>query len=133
MSGKIGAATQIAGAMISGLIRPSTVGPKLEWVIANKERYQIRVVNISLGGDDEVPYERNAVDQAAERAVNEGLVVVVASGNAGCTERYRPVPPANAPSVITVGGYDDKNQIDSRDFDLYCSRPRAIFCSVILP
>ncbi len=104
-----------------GRINEQDIVRGLDWVIENKDRYQIRVVNISLGGDEEVPYEQNLVDQKAEKAVSEGVVVVAASGNAGCTERYRPIPPANAPSVITIGGYNDKNQLEGRDFDLYCS------------
>ncbi len=104
-----------------GRISEQDIARGIEWVIENKDRYQIRVVNISLGGDEEAPHEQNLVDQTAEKAVSHGLVVVAASGNAGCTERHRPVPPANAPSVITVGGYDDRNQLGNRDFDLYCS------------
>lgn len=104
-----------------GRISEPNIARGFEWVIENKDRYRIRVVNISLGGDEEAPHEQNLVDQTAERAVSQGLVIVAASGNAGCTEQYRPIPPANAPSVITVGGYDDKNQLENRDFDLYCS------------
>jgi serine protease AprX len=61
------------------------------------------------------------VDQAAERAVRAGLTLVVAAGNAGCTPDHRPIPPANSPSVLTVGGYDDGNALDERDFAPYCS------------
>lgn len=104
-----------------GRISEQNIARGLEWVIENKDRYQIRVVNISLGGDEEAPHEQNLIDQRAEKAVSRGLVIVAASGNAGCTEQYRPIPPANAPSVITVGGYDDKNQLGNREFDLYCS------------
>jgi len=57
----------------------------------------------------------------AEQAIREGLVVVVAAGNSGCSEQHRPVPPANSPGVITVGGYDDKNLLNNKHLDLYCS------------
>ncbi|MGH9554394.1 MAG: S8 family serine peptidase [Terriglobales bacterium] len=104
-----------------GRITEPNIARALQWVIENKDRYGIRVVSISLGGDDDVPYTSNAVDLVAEEAVRCGLVVVVAAGNSGCTENPRPVPPANAPSVITVGGYNDHNQPDATALDLYCS------------
>ncbi|HSB10157.1 MAG TPA: S8 family serine peptidase [Blastocatellia bacterium] len=103
-----------------GKITEPNIERGLRWVIANKDRYNIRVISISLGGDDDVSYQQNAVDQAAEDAVRAGMVVVVAAGNSGCTERHKTVPPANAPSVITVGGYDDNNKPGSEPA-LYCS------------
>jgi serine protease AprX len=104
-----------------GKITEANIAAGFEWVMQNKDRYNIRVASISLGGDDDVPYETNVVDQAAEEAVKRGLVVVVATGNSGCTNRPKPVPPANAPSVITVGGYNDNNTLDNPNLDLYCS------------
>lgn len=104
-----------------GKITEENIARGLEWVVQNKALYNIRVVSISLGGDEDVPYETNIVDQAAEAAVQAGLVVIVAAGNSGCTDRPKPVPPANSPSVITVGGYSDNNQLHNQNLDLYCS------------
>jgi len=103
-----------------GTIREENIAKGLEWVLQNKSLYNIRVISISLGGDEDVPYRENYVDELAEEAVRNGLVLIVAAGNSGCRERHHTVPPANAPSVITVGGYDDGNSIDS-DPELYCS------------
>jgi len=104
-----------------GKITEENIAAGFKWVIKNKERYSIRVVSISLGGDDDVPYATNLVDQAAEEAVQQGLVVIVAAGNSGCSDRPKPVPPANSPSVITVGGYSDNNKLHNQNLDLYCS------------
>ena len=104
----------------NGKITEPNIERGLRWVIENKERYNIQVVSISLGGDEDVSYTTNAVDQAAEDAVKAGIVVVVAAGNSGCTEDHRTVPPANSPSVVTVGGYHDNNQLEGA-LDLYCS------------
>lgn len=103
-----------------GRITEANIAKAFAWVLANRERYNIRLVSISLGGDEDVPYETNSVDQAAEALVQAGVVVVVAAGNSGCTAEHKPVPPANSPSVITVGGYSDNNQL-SGNLDLYCS------------
>ncbi|MCI0412274.1 S8 family serine peptidase, partial [bacterium] len=105
----------------SGKITEENIARGFEWVIRNKDRYGILIVSVSLGGDADVPYQTNQVDLMAEEAVRRGLVVIVAAGNSGCTERHRPVRPANAPSVITVGGYDDKNLLNNKHLDLYCS------------
>ena len=104
-----------------GRITEENIARGINWVIENKDRYGIRVVSLSLGGDEDVPYKDNVVDQAAEEAVRRGLVVVVAAGNSGNSEKHTPVPPANSPSVITVGGYDDKNSLGASQFDLYWS------------
>ena len=103
-----------------GKITENNIERGLRWVIDNKDRLDIRIVSISLGGDEDVSYRHNAVDQAAEEATHAGIIVVVAAGNSGCSDRHMTVPPANAPSVITVGGYSDSNEIGS-DLDLYCS------------
>ena len=63
---------------------------------------------------------RSIINQAAEEAINQGIVVVAAAGNSGA-EGMHSIPPANPPSVITVGGYDDKNDLDPDTIDLYHS------------
>src|SRR4029453_9840130 len=103
-----------------GRITEENIAQGIQWIIANRERYNIRVLNISLGGDEDVPCSKSIVDQAAEEAINQGIVVVAAAGNSGA-EGMHSIPPANSPSVITVGGYDDKNDLDPNTIDLYHS------------
>ncbi|MGH9842104.1 MAG: S8 family serine peptidase [Blastocatellia bacterium] len=104
-----------------GRITDENIVRGLDWVIANKDRYRIHIVSMSLGGDIEASFKDSLVDAAAERAVQAGIAVVVAAGNAGCTDQPRPIPPANAPSVITIGGYNDHNELDTHHPDPYCS------------
>src|SRR5262249_32248810 len=101
-----------------GRITEEKIARGINWVIKNRERFNIRVLNISLGGDEDVPCSRSIVDQAAEEAIRNGIVIVVAAGNSG--DRHS-IPPANSPSVITVGGYHDNNQIEGNGLDLYHS------------
>lgn len=103
-----------------GRISDEHIARGLEWVLANRKKYRIDVVNISAGGDEPIPYTSSIADQAAEEAVRNGIVVVVAAGNSGFSQHHLPMPPANAPSVITVGGYDDKGQVDGQ-LELYRS------------
>lgn len=104
-----------------GRISDENIVRGLEWVIANRDRYNIRVVSMSLGGDADISFRESIVDAAAERAVRAGLTLVVAAGNSGCTADHRPIPPANSPAVITVGGYDDNNELDNPELGSYCS------------
>ena len=101
-----------------GRITEENIARGIEWIIANRARYDIRVLNISLGGDEDVPCSQSIIDQAAEEAIRHGIVVVAAAGNAGDSHS---IPPANSPSVITVGGYSDNNQLDRSRLDLYHS------------
>lgn len=103
-----------------GRITEENIAKGIRWVIANRERYQIRVLNISLGGDEDVPCSQSVIDHAAEEAVSKGIVVVVAAGNSG-GDGLHSIPPANSPSVITVGGYSDNNQLNGTRLDLYHS------------
>lgn len=79
----------------------------IEWVIEHRERYGVRVLNISCGGDYEESYLTDGLSRAADAAVRAGITVVAAVGNAGHDPTPAVLPPASAPSVITVGGFDD--------------------------
>lgn len=104
-----------------GRITEDNIAAGIEWVIENREKYNIRILNMSLGGDEDVPCSKSIIDKAAEKAVEEGIVVVVAAGNSGFADGDRSIPPANSPSVITVGGYHDNNELDENNHDLYHS------------
>ncbi|HET9531715.1 MAG TPA: S8 family serine peptidase, partial [Blastocatellia bacterium] len=102
-------------------IRHEDIETGLRWVIRNRKKYNIRIVNISAGGDHEDSFLFDSLSQAAGEAARAGIVVVAASGNAGHEEGHPVYPPASAPSVITVGGLDDKNTFDTADDDMYRS------------
>lgn len=81
----------------------------LAWIRDNRQRLDIRVVNLSLGVDEVAESISHPVIQLVEELVGMGVVVVAASGNNPCN----PIkPPGASPSAITVGGYNDNNSID---------------------
>jgi serine protease AprX len=88
-------------------IRHDDIRRGIEWVIEHRERFGIRVLNISCGGDYEETYLTDGLSRAADAAVRAGIVVVAAVGNAGHDANPTVLPPASAPSVIAVGGFDD--------------------------
>jgi serine protease AprX len=93
----------------------------LEWVVRHRKRYGIRVVNVSCGGDYEASYLEDGLSQAAEDATREGILVCAAVGNLGHVPGHPVLPPASAPSVLTVGGVDDKNQLSFAGYEMYHS------------
>jgi serine protease AprX len=114
----------------------------IEWVVAHKDAYDIRVVNVSCGGDYEESYLTDELSQACERAVKAGIVVVCAAGNAGTTPNHAVLPPASSPSVLTVGGFNDRNTLEFHDHEIYQSsygptidglqKPEVIAPSILL-
>jgi serine protease AprX len=105
----------------SGRISESNIEMGLRWVFANKEKYDIRVVNISAGGDFEQAYLHNRLCHLVEELVKTGLTVVCAVGNAGLAPGHPVLPPASAPSSIAVGGLDDQNSLDRAKRGMYRS------------
>ena len=93
----------------------------LEWILDNRAKYDIRIVNISAGGDAEQSYLTSSLCQTVERAVKEGLIVVCAVGNAGMAPGHLVLPPASSPSAISVGGLDDQNSLDRAKRGMYRS------------
>jgi serine protease AprX len=99
-------------------IREKDIQRALTWVLENYQRFNIKIINISLGGDHPANGKLSELDQLVEDAVACGMVVVAAAGNNG-VERL--VSPASAPSAITVGGLDARNSYDQRMWRVYRS------------
>jgi serine protease AprX len=99
-----------------GGIHTPQVVRALKWVARNRERYDIRIINMSLGVDEVATSLDHPVIELIEELVAAGIVVIAAAGN-GPDEPI--VPPAAAPSAITVGGYDDRNTTDPRHWGIW--------------
>ncbi|HEU4833623.1 MAG TPA: S8 family serine peptidase [Pyrinomonadaceae bacterium] len=105
----------------TGRISESNIETGLHWVFENRDKYNIRIVNISAGGDFEQTYLLNPLCQLVEDVVKAGLTVVCAVGNAGMLPGHPVLPPASAPSCIAVGGLDDQNSLDRARRGMYRS------------
>jgi serine protease AprX len=86
----------------------SSIIAALDWCIANKATYNIRVINMSLGTTAVESYQFDPLCLAARRAHDAGIVVVCAAGNEGKNAAGQKVfgaihSPGTDPSVITVG------------------------------
>jgi serine protease AprX len=105
----------------TGRITDHDIRMGLEWVLANHEKYGIRVVNISAGGDEEVSYIDDPLSQTVEECTRAGITVVCAVGNAGHLPNHPVVPPASSPSCLAVGGLDDDNSLNRARRGMYRS------------
>jgi serine protease AprX len=95
-----------------GMATESDVVSALQWLYEHKDRYNIRVVNLSLNSSVAQPYGTSPMDAAVEVLWFNGIVVVVSAGNNGAAALY---PPANDPFVITVGATDDRGTPNLND------------------
>ncbi len=114
----------------TGRISDKSIENGLLWIIENRVEFNIQIVNMSLGGDDDIPLNESRINKLAEELVELGVIVTVAAGN---SNEMRSIPPANAPSVITVGGYSDENQFENNSFDLYHSNFGETIDGIVKP
>src|SRR5688572_30716256 len=63
----------------------------IDWAIANRTKYAIRVINLSLGHPVAESAATDPLCIAVERAVKAGIVVVASAGNYGLTSTGAPV------------------------------------------
>lgn len=90
----------------------------MSWLIDHAARFDVRVVNISLGGDYPSDDAAHPLHQAVSTLNAMNIVVVIAAGNSGLQML---LPPASAPEAIVVGGYDDCNSFHPEDWQPYHS------------
>ncbi len=106
-----------------GTGKASDVREAILWAIKNRRRFNIRVINLSLGGPVESSYLDDPMCEAVERAIHAGIVVVVAAGNRGKDDKGRSVyglieSPGNDPYVITVTALNTKGTARRSDDEL---------------
>lgn len=86
----------------------------IDWCIRNKEKYNIRIISLSLGSDSQLSYLEDPLCMITETAWKDGIVVVAAAGNNG-PQPYTITCPGNHPTIITVGATDDRRTIHPQD------------------
>lgn len=82
----------------------------IQWVYDNYRRYNIRIVNISVGMTDRRG-EESILVKAVNRLWDEGIVVVTAAGNKG-PALGSILSPGISSKVITVGCSNDHQQVE---------------------
>ena len=104
----------------NGIGYVSDVIEAIDWTIENRLRFNIRVINLSLGHHADQDWADDPLAQAVERAVRAGLVVPAAAGNQGKTADGTPVvgaviSPGFDPLALTVGALNTHGTVDRSD------------------
>jgi serine protease AprX len=104
--------------------KSSNVIAGIQWAIDNRQTYNIRVLNLSIGGKAKLPAHLDPMAMAVEQAVAAGIFVVTAAGNSGPNAQTIETP-GIAQSAITVGNLDQNFTTDRRDDTIYGSSSRG--------
>jgi len=83
----------------------SAVIAGIQWAVSHRDRYGIRVLNLSFGTDGSQSALIDPLDRAVERAWEAGILVVTSAGNRGPSDGTVSKP-ADDRSVLTVGASD---------------------------
>src|SRR5271154_2466379 len=86
-----------------GMSTDSVVIAAVEEAIKLKSKYNVRIINLSLGRPIYESCSRDPLCQVVESAWKSGVVVVVAAGNLGRNGYATILSPGNSPHAITVG------------------------------
>ena len=86
----------------------------IQWCIDNREKYNIRIINMSLGGSATESYKEDPICRAVAKAWKAGIVVCAAAGNDGPKEKTINSPGIQ-PNIITVGAVDDRRTVSVND------------------
>lgn len=78
----------------------------IQWIIDSKEKYNIKVLNLSFGTPASYRESKDPLVKAANAAIRNGLTVVTAVGNNGPSKKTI-LSPAISRYVISVGAVDD--------------------------
>lgn len=87
----------------------------MDWLIKNHSRYNIRIVNMSIGaGVSMNPTDAKKILSRVERLWDMGLVVVTSAGNHGPQKGSVTIPGVSK-YAITVGAFDDDIYVSKND------------------
>ena len=88
----------------------------VQFVVNHREKYNIKVLNLSFAARPRWPYWEDPINQAVMKAWAAGITVVAAGGNEG-PEPMTIGSPGNLPYLITVGAVTDSWTTDTRNDD----------------
>lgn len=98
----------------SGSGSTSDIVSAIQWVIENKDVYNIKILNLSLGTPISSDNNPSPLRDAVEEAIRADITVVCAAGNSG-PSRGSILCPGNSPYAITVGAVDDNKTPEIND------------------
>jgi len=129
---------RVLGANGTGLTSDVIAG--IEWTINNRAKYNIRVMNLSLGHPVFESCVTDLLCQKVQKAVDNGIVVVASAGNSGKSADGRTVlgsitVPGNSPVALTVGALNTWGTAGRSDDSVttYSSRGPTRYDNIVKP
>jgi len=129
---------RVLGANGSGLTSDVVAG--LEWTIRNSAKYNIRIINLSLGHPVFESCVTDLLCQTVQKAVDNGIVVVASAGNSGKNAVGQTVlgsitVPGNSPVALTVGALNTFGTVNRNDDSVttYSSRGPTRYDNTVKP
>jgi len=102
------------------------VAEALYWLIDHGKEYDVRIINISVGGTVQEFEGGKRLLEAVEAAWDAGFIVCAAAGNQG-PDRSSITVPGTSPKIITVGSSDDNEKNDTQK-QQYSGRGPTLSC-----
>ncbi len=126
-------ALQVLGPDGSGYV--SDVIAAIDWCIDNKNLYNIKIINMSLGHPVIDYYYNDPLCEAVEEAWKRNIVVVASAGNRGRDGYVTVNTPGNDPFILTVGAMNDINTVGRLDdiITTYSSRGPSAGDGILKP
>ncbi|MBI2252758.1 MAG: S8 family peptidase [Armatimonadetes bacterium] len=96
------------------------IAEALNWCIKNKEKYHIKIINLSLNT------QSDDLNKIIKEAIKNGIIVVVSAGNDGLKKNNTITLPGKIREVITVANLDQNKTEDEKDDKINPSSSRGI-------
>ncbi|CAM2878443.1 S8 family serine peptidase [Paenibacillus sediminis] len=105
----------------------STLLNALNWISNNKDKYNIKVVNLSIGVENRIsaPSDEDPIFKILSKLKNQGILVVCSSGNSGPAEGSI-LYPAMSKDVLTVGSVNNNRSLTIKDDKITISSSRGL-------
>jgi serine protease AprX len=86
----------------------------MQWILENKNRYNIRILSLSIGSDPDLMENEDPLVKGVNVLWDAGIVVVAAAGNSGPNQRTINSPGISQ-KIITIGSSDDNGTTNIKD------------------
>lgn len=107
--------------------KTSDILSAVQWIIDTKEVYKTKIINFSLGAIAQYRERKDPLVKAANRAIDNNMIVIAAVGNSG-PMRQTILSPATSRYVISVGALNASkaHQTDEKNIASFSSRGPTI-------
>lgn len=113
----------------SGLIKNVIKG--LKWIEDNRDRYDVRIINISFGTTSKNVRDEQDMIKMVEKLWDDGIIIVAAAGNSGPSNNSVTAP-GSSKKIITVGAFDDSTMFknSSKNIKYFSGRGPTSECII---